>query len=221
MVASVSLVVADDHPVFRKGLRQIIEEEPGFEILGEAGDGKQALDLIRELKPRVAILDIAMPAPDGLSVVRSLREENIAVEIIFLTVYREESIFQTALSLDVRGYVLKDSAPTDIVSAIRAVCQGEHYTSPLLTSYLVKNARTSAAPGSARHAELGLADLSPAELRVLDLIAAYKTSKDIAEELGVSPRTIETHRSNICQKLGLNGHHALMKFALEHRPFSE
>jgi DNA-binding NarL/FixJ family response regulator len=213
-----TIVVADDHPVFRQGLRQIIEAEPDFKILGEAGDGKQALDLVRRLKPTVAILDIAMPEQDGLSVVRSIRKQNLLVEVIFLTMYRDESIFKSALDLDVKGYVLKDSVPTDIVSGIRAVCRGEHYTSPLLTSYLVKM-RTAVSPHS-EPPPSALTELSLSERRVLDLIADYKTSKEIADELCVSPRTIESHRAHICQKLGLQGSHALMKFALQHKSSS-
>ena len=209
-----SIVVADDHPVFRQGLRQIIESEPDFAIVGEASDGNQALNLIRKLRPQVAVLDISMPERDGLAVVRALREEKIQIEIIFLTMYRDESIFRSALDLDVKGYVLKDSAPTDIVSGIKAVCRREYYTSPSLTTYLVKNSRTATASALD---ERGITDLSPAERRVLALIAEYKTSKDIADELCISKRTVETHRTNICQKLGLHGNHALMKFALEHK----
>src|SRR5262245_55226453 len=214
MADKLSIVVADDHPVFRQGLRQIIESEPDFEIVGEASDGKQALDLIRKLRPTVAVLDISMPERDGLAVVRALRDEKIPVEIVFLTMYRYESIFRSALDLDVKGYLLKDSAPFEIVSGIKAILRGEHYTSPLLTSYLIKSNRAAvtAAPDSG-----GILDLSPAERRVLALIAEYKTSKDIAEELSISRRTVETHRTNICQKLGLHGNHALMKFALEHK----
>jgi DNA-binding NarL/FixJ family response regulator len=221
MADKVSIIVADDHPVFRQGLRQIIEAEPEFEIIGEAGDGKQALDLIRRLKPAVAVLDISMPSPDGLSVVRTLREENAPVEIVFLTTYREEGIFESALELDVKGYVLKDSAPNDIISGIKAVCRGEHYTSPRMTSYLIKNVRTAGAAASSHRRDQGPFDLSRAERRVLDLIAEYKTSKDIADELCLSPRTIDTHRANICQKLGLNGPHALIKYALKHKSSSE
>ena len=209
-----TIVIADDHPVFRRGLREIIDAEPGFKIIGEAGDGKHAVDLVRKLKPAIAILDISMPEQDGLSVVRQARDANLPVEFIFLTMYRDEAIFKSALDLDVRGYVLKDSAPTDIVSAIKAVSRGEHYTSPLLTSYLVKSARAVQTTSDDR---VTTAELSPAERRVLELIADYKTSKEIADELCVSPRTIESHRAHICQKLGLQGSHALMKFALQHK----
>ena len=211
-----TIVIADDHPLFRRGLRDIIDEKPDLKIVGEAADGKQALDLISRLKPKLAILDISMPEQDGFSVVRSLRDANLPVEIIFLTMYRDENIFKKALDLDVKGYVLKDSAPVDIVSAIRAVCRGEHFTSPLLTSYLVKSRRTSVTNVPDQR-DAGLTQLSPAERRVLELIAEYKTSKEIADELCLSPRTIESHRAHICQKLGLQGSHALMKFALEYK----
>jgi DNA-binding NarL/FixJ family response regulator len=216
----VSIVIADDHPVFRQGLRQLIEAEPGFEIVGEASDGRHASDLIRKLKPAVAVLDISMPEQDGLSVVRTLRENRLPVEIVFLTMYRDESMFNSALDLDVKGYVLKDSAPSDIVSAIQAVCRGEHYTSPLLTSYLVKSSRAAPAVTTKPEYNRDISNLSPAERRILVMIAEYKTSKDIADELHISRRTVETHRTNICQKLGLHGNHALMKFALEHKSSS-
>jgi len=209
-----TIVIADDHPVFRRGLREIIEAVPGFRIVGEAEDGKVAFDLLLKLKPGLAILDISMPEHDGLAVVRKAREANLVLDFVFLTMYRDESIFKSALDLDVKGYVLKDSAPTDIVSAIKAVSHGEHYTSPLLTSYLVKARRTIQAPSDT---SLGRDDLSPAERRVIELIAEYKTSKEIADELCVSPRTVETHRAHICQKLGLRGSHALMKFALQQK----
>jgi len=212
-----TIVIADDHPVFRRGLREIIDAEPGLKVVGEAGDGKRAFDLVLKLKPGIAILDIAMPEQDGFFVVRSVREANLSMEFVFLTMYRDESIFKSALELGVKGYVLKDSAPADIVSAIKAVSSGEHFTSPLLTSYLVKQTRATQTPsGNSRTP----AELSSAERRVLDLIAEYKTSKEIAEELCISPRTIESHRAHICQKLGLQGSHALMKYALQQKsPF--
>jgi len=209
-----TIVIADDHPVFRRGLREIIDAEPGFRIVGEAGDGKHALELLRKLKPTVAILDISMPEQDGLSVVRSVREAKLEVGVVFLTMYRDEGIFKSALDLDVKGYVLKDSAPADIVSALKAVSRGEHFTSPLLTSYLVKSTRAVQTQSDTR---TPLTELTPAEKKVLDLIADYKTNKEIADELCVSPRTIESHRAHICQKLGLQGSHALIKYALQHQ----
>ena len=147
------------------------------------------------------------------------------VAIIFLTVYREESFFDQALRLGTKGYVLKDSAVTDIVSSIRAVAAGEHYTSPAMTSYLMTKRRgvrpAGERAGHAEHAERAGAmrstTLTPTERRVLTLIADYKTSREIGEALHVSYRTVQTHRTNICTKLELRGNHALMKFALDHK----
>lgn len=207
---SLRIVIADDHPIFRLGLRQIIEKEPGLEVVGEAGDGPAAIAMIRTLRPAIAILDIAMPQSDGLVVARQLIAEELSVEIILATMFREEKLFTKALEAGVKGYVLKDSAAADIVSCITAVAAGQHYASPGLTSYLVKRVRSAAGQGTA----LTVDDLTPAERRVLSLIAEYKTSKAIGEELFISPRTVDTHRTNICHKLGIHGSHALMKFAL-------
>jgi DNA-binding NarL/FixJ family response regulator len=210
----ISVVIADDHPIFRDGLRRAVESEPGLRVSAEAADGAEALALIRAHSPRVAVLDIEMPRLDGFGVARAARAEGLATGIIFLTVYRDEELFNAALDLGARGYVLKDSAVSDIVGCIRAVAAGQYYASPSLTSHLVNRGRRAAALADERP---GLQGLTPTERRVLRLIADYKTSREIAEELFVSPRTVETHRSNICRKLDIRGSHALMKFALAHR----
>jgi DNA-binding NarL/FixJ family response regulator len=210
----VRIVIADDHPVSRQGLRQIIDMEPDLQVVGEAGDGDSALELIQKLGPGIAILDINMPRMDGMAVTRYLREQDLPVDVIFLTIYREERLFNRALDLNVKGYVLKDSAASDIVSSIRAVANGQHYTSPAMTSYLVKRTQ-SPSPRSGK--QKIPKDLTPTERRILFMIAEYKTSKEIADELGISRRTVETHRTNICQKLEIHGSHGLMKFALEHK----
>lgn len=213
MPDEIRVVIADDHPIFRQGLRQIIEREPQLNVIGEAGDGQTALERIATLRPEVVILDIEMPRMDGFSVARSLLKQRLAVEIIFLTVHNDEAFFHEALAMGAKGYVLKDSAVIDIVSAIRAVMSGQHYVSPALTSYLVTGRR----PASAAKPRISLDLLTPTERHILKLLAEYKTSKEIAEWLHISPHTVQTHRKNICAKLGLEGSHALMKFALEHK----
>jgi DNA-binding NarL/FixJ family response regulator len=210
------IVIADDHPVFRFGLRQIIEAEPGFDVVGEADHGEAARDLIQKARPAIAILDVAMPKLDGLALARFLQKEEAPVKIILVTMYREEKLFKKALEAGVKGYVLKDSAASDIISCIKAVDAGQNYTSPELTTYLVSRVRQGDA---VREARSGVETLTATELRVLALLAEYKTSKEIAQELFVSPRTVETHRNNICQKLGIHGSHALMKFALAQKTF--
>jgi DNA-binding NarL/FixJ family response regulator len=212
MQTDINIILADDHPFIRQGLRATIEREPRLKVLAEAGDGRTALALIQSLRPQVAILDIDMPEMDGFSVAQQVRQQKLPVEIIFLSIHREEEFFNRALELDAKGYVTKDSAVTDIVTGIRAVADGQHYVSPALASILVAQRRQTAAPRRE-----GLASLSPTERQVLKLIAEYKTSKEIAEMLGISPLTVKTHRQNICLKLDVQGNHGLMKFALEHQ----
>lgn len=210
-----SVIVADDHPIFRRGLREVMEEDGGLLVVGEAGDGAAALQQIERLRPDVAVLDIDMPQLNGFDLVKEIRRKKLPVQIVFLTMHRDEDLFNEALSLGVRGYVLKDSAATEVVASIRAVAGGQHYISPAISSYLVRRGDRRAAFAQATP---GLTDLTPAELRVLKLIAANKTSREIAVELFLSYRTVENHRANICQKLGLRGSHALVKFAFEHKP---
>ena len=209
-----NITLADDHPVFRNGLRQIVEAESDFKVIGEACDGEKALEQIKALSPEVAILDISMPKLDGLAVADIVHEEGLPVKIVLVTMYREEKLFKKALEAGVKGYVLKDSAAIDIISCLNAVAAGENYTSPELTTYLIKRVRevdTALTPQSS------LDSLSDTERRVLSLIADCKTNKEMAQELFVSVRTIETHRNNICKKLDVHGSHALMKFALDHK----
>jgi len=207
----IRIVIADDHPVFRFGLRQIIEAEPAFDVVGEADQGEAARDLVQKVRPAIVVLDVAMPKLDGLALARLLQKEGTPVKVILVTMYREEKLFKKALEAGVKGYVLKDSAASDIISCIKAVAAGQNYTSPELTTYLVSRVRQVDA---LREPRSGAETLTATELRVLALLAEYKTSKEIAQELFVSPRTVETHRNNICQKLGIHGSHALMKFAL-------
>jgi len=209
----IRIVMADDHPIVRQGLRQMIETDKNLSIVAEAGDGQTALDLIETHQPDVAVLDIDMPGMDGFAVVRGLQKKRINVEIVFLTMHSEEEIFQAAMDLGVKGYVLKDSAVTDIVSSIKAVAAGRPYLSPELSALLLKRRRADKLDLK----QPGLHDLSPTEQRILRLIAEDKTSKEIAAALFISPRTVETHRANMSRKLNLHGSLALVKFAVTHK----
>lgn len=212
METAIHVLIADDHPVVRQGLRQAIEADSRLTIVAEASDGRSALEHIETLRPRVAVLDIDMPGLDGFAVAREVRSRKLPSEIVFLTVHLDESFFDEAMRVGAKGYVVKDAAVTDIVSAILAVARGQHYTSPALTSYLVTRRKAAAVVPPA-----GLQTLTAAERQVLGLIAEYKTSRQIGEALHVSHRTVQTHRTNICAKLQLHGSHALMKFALDHK----
>ena len=210
----VKIVIADDHPIVRQGLRQMIEAEKRFTIVGEADDGEDALQLIETHKPDVAVLDIDMPRIGGFDVARELKRKKIAVGIIFLTMHSEEEIFQTALDLGVTGYVLKDSATTDIVAGIKSIAQGKPFISPALSALLL-NSRRRVKKLESQNPELD--SLTPTERRILKLIAEDKTSKEIGSELFTSHRTVHAHRANILQKLNLHGNLALVKFAITHK----
>jgi DNA-binding NarL/FixJ family response regulator len=214
MKPEIQILIADDHPIFRHGLRQVIEKAPGLKVVAEADDGGAAFDLIKEHRPDIALLDLDMPVRDGFAVLRAVREARLPVEVVFLTMHKDEMHFNEALNLGAKGYVLKDSAAADVVNCLKAVAAGENFISPSLSTHLLNRSRRAAA---VNERQPGLADLTPTERRVLGLLADLKTSKEIAKELRVSVRTIDNHRANICAKLDLRGSHALVKFALEHR----
>lgn len=214
MAGRIKVLIVDDHPLFRQGLRQLVESDSRFELTGEAGDGPAALELIRQRKPDVAVLDVNLPGLSGLEVARQLQAGKNSTRVVILTMFKEEETFNRALDLGVLGFVLKENAVQDILNSLVAVARGEHYLSPTISSYLVRRRGRAEALADRRP---GLDDLTKAERRILKLIAEKKTSRTIATELFVSPRTIEAHRANICAKLGLHGSHSLIQFALEHR----
>jgi DNA-binding NarL/FixJ family response regulator len=214
MATEIRVLIADDHPIFRQGLRQVIESDPRLRVVAEAEDGDAALARLRDANPEVVVLDVDMPGKDGFEVARVILERRLPVGIIFLTMHKDERFLNAALDLGVRGYVLKDSAVTEIAGSIKAVAAGQDYVSPALSTFLLNRSRRAVTLGAQTP---GLAALTSTERRVLKLIAAYKTSKEIADELCVSPRTIEHHRANIGEKLELKGSHALLKFAVEHQ----
>jgi DNA-binding NarL/FixJ family response regulator len=185
-----------------------------LKVLGEADDGEAAYQGARQLKPDVIILDVNMPGMDGFELARKLRDSNLPIEIVFLTMYKDQEMVDAALDLGARGYVLKNSALTDIVDCVRAVSSGQHYISPALSGILLN--RRDRATNLAKE-KPSIRDLTPTELRILRLIAESKTSKEIAAELFISYRTVENHRANICQKLDLHGSNALVKFAFDHK----
>lgn len=203
----ITVLIADDHPLFRKGLRQVIEEEPEVRVVAEASNGREALELIRLHRPDVVIVDIEMPQVDGLAVARAVRDEGLTTRVVMLTMHKDETMLREAFALGASGYVLKHSAAAEVLDSIRAVTAGDTYISPAMASLLVRPAVADA--------ELSL--LTPTERRILRMLADFSTSKEIADSLSISFRTVETHRNNICAKLGLEGKHSLLKFAAEHK----
>jgi len=208
------LVLADDHPVFRVGLATMIAADARWRVVAEAANGPEALQQLQSLAPDIAILDVNMPGLSGLEVAREARRLRLPTRIIFLTMHRDEAHFNAALDAGARGYLLKESAIEEVIACLKAVAANENFISPPLATYLFN--RRNRATALKRQTPT-INELTPAERRVLRLIAEHKTTREIAEVLFISPRTVERHRENICAKLELHGSNALLKFALEHK----
>ena len=214
MENQIKIVIADDHSIVREGLRLMLNGDAKLTVVGEAKNGAEAFDLIAANRPDVAVLDIDMPEMGGFELVRELRREKIEIEIVFLTMHSEEEVFQTAMDLNVGGYVLKDDATTDIVAAVKSVAAGKSFISPVLSSLLLNRRRRAEV---LKNGKPELAALTPTERRILQMIAEDKTSREIGDELFISHRTVDTHRLNISRKLNLRGNLALVKFAITNR----
>jgi len=215
MPGHLRVVIADDHPVFSHGLAQVVQNQADMQVVEVVGDGAAALDVIRQSTPDVAVLDVGMPHLDGFDVAERVFDAQLPTRLMFLTMHAEPAIFERAMAIGVKGYVLKDEAIREIVQAIRTVAMGRLYLSPALSEYAVTRAfreRRRAPPGSSP-----LASLTSREREILRLIAESRTSKEIAEQLRLHYRTIENQRAAMSQKLGLQGSHALVKFAFEHK----
>jgi DNA-binding NarL/FixJ family response regulator len=210
----ITVLIADDHPIFRRGLCDTLAGDPALRLVGEAGDGEEAWRLIQELRPAVAVLDIHMPGRSGIELGRLVSRQRLPVELIILTMDAEAGLLHEALNLGVKGYLLKETAVTDLLQAIQRVAGGDCYICPALSGALV---RRNAAREALEEEKFGLRTLTPTERRILKLIAEDRTSKEIAELLACSVRTVETHRQNISQKLELSGSHSLLRFAFDHK----
>jgi len=207
----ISIVIADDHPVFRAGLKYIIEQDSQMEVVAEAGNGIEAVSIIEELEPDIAVFDIDMPECNGIQAAKKLKDKKLNTKIIFLTMYSDETFFNDVMELGITGYVLKDNALNDILSAIKYAAQGKIYITPEISGYFLKREEKY------KFSDLLLKNITAMERRILTMIAENKTSKEIADELFISYKTVENHRSNICTKLNLKGSHALLKFAFENK----
>lgn len=200
---------ADDHPMLRKGISDLIVETRDLEWVGSAENGTEALEKIRAIKPNIAVLDIEMPGLTGLQVAQALIEESSPTSIILLTLFKDGHFLRNALSIGVKGYLLKESSAKEIVDCIKSVHEGRAYVNPAMSQYLI-------APPSVETDILS--DLSDHEINILKLIAQQKTSSEIASMLFISPKTVSNHRSNISKKLGLSGEqNGLLKWAMSQK----
>jgi DNA-binding NarL/FixJ family response regulator len=217
-MADLRILIADDHEVFRRGVRGVLEEQPGWQVVGEAGNGRQAVEMARELQPDVVVLDISMPELNGLDATRQIMQVSPGSEILILTLHDSEQLAEEVLKAGVRAYILKSDAAQDLVAAVSAL---QRHT-PLFTSKIagmvlegfLHSTKTS------KGAQMAV-ELTAREREIVQLLAEGKSNKEVATILGISVKTAETHRANVMHKLGLHSTAELVRYALRNRIATE
>ncbi len=210
MTAKIRIVLADDHPIFLNGVRELIQAEQDLDLVGEASSGLGALKVIREKQPDIAVVDISMPEMNGILLGRRLAAEMPAVRILALTLHEERAYLKQALDVGIRGYVLKRSAAETLVQAIRAVVVGSLYVDPAIASRMFNGSSDGAAR---QRRNVAFPELTDREAEVLKLVALGFTNKEIAHQLDLSVKSIETFKARGTEKLGLNSRAELVRYA--------
>jgi two-component system, NarL family, nitrate/nitrite response regulator NarL len=211
--AQTRILIADDHPIFRDGLKRLLEAERGFRVVGEACDGVEAVSLVHQLKPEILLLDLAMPRRPGLEALRELSTQSLSARVILLTAAVEKDQIVEALQLGARGVVLKDSATQILLKAIHAVMNGEYWVGRESVSNLVQYLRAlvDSSTAASRQKRYGL---TPRELDIISAVVAGYANKEIAEHFKISEDTVKHHLSNIFDKLGVSTRLELALFAV-------
>jgi DNA-binding NarL/FixJ family response regulator len=207
---SIRILIADDHGVLRAGLRALLNAESDLEVVGEAANGHDTLRLAGELRPDVILLDISMPDPDGIEVIRQLKEELPDTRMLILTVHEDASLLREAIRTGATGYVIKHAVESDLINAIHAVWRGDLYVHSAMVRVLIQDQPSSVSANAPEKL------LTRREIEVLRLIAQGHTNRQIAEVLSISLRTAEGHRANLNKKLGLHSRVDLTRYATEH-----
>lgn len=210
-MAPLRILLADDHTVVRQGLRKVLEERPDWEVVAEAGDGRDAVRLAEEVKPDVAIVDVAMPLLNGIEATRQIVKRSPSTRVLVLTMHSDEAYVNQILKAGATGYLLKDSADVDLIQAVSAVSQGKSFFSPAVAHLMLNDhVRHLAAKGITDRYE----SLSEREREVFQLVAEGKANKEIATILSISPSTVETHRARIMEKLDLHSAAEIVLYAV-------
>jgi len=207
---AINVVIADDHRMFRQGLKSVLEEDGDIRVIGEAENGSQAVGLYGELRPDVVVLDVTMPEMSGIIATRLLRDLDDSAKVVILSMHVSETYVVEALKSGARGYVLKDSAVDELVLAIKAVHGGGTFLSPKAATIAVEKL----VAGDAKKGQMVFDILSHREVEVLQLMCEGKSVKEAANILGLSPKTVDSHRANIMGKLGVRDLPSLVKFAI-------
>ena len=208
---SIRVLLADDHKLIRAGLVLVVQQQPDLSVIGEADDGRQAVQLVESLKPDVVVMDIGMPNLNGIEAARQITASRPDTAVVILSMHADEGYVLRALKAGARAYLLKDSATTDLVQAIRAVVEGKSFFSPAVSKVLLQDyMRKLRRSGAEDSYDL----LSPREREVLQLVAEGKSNKEVANLLNLSTYTVETHRAKIMQKLNLKGVPELILYAV-------
>jgi len=210
MADPIKILLVDDHAMFRAGIRALIEAEERLEVVGEASTGDEAVDRVRELKPDIVIMDLAMPGSNGLEATRRISALELNTSVLVLTVHAEEEYLVPVVEAGASGYLTKTSADTDLLEAIRVVARGQVFLPPKAATLLLRRYKDAEGDDSA-----GLNDLSTREQEVLALTAEGFSSREIGQKLFISPKTVDTYRSRIMDKLGLSHRSELVRFALK------
>lgn len=203
----IRVLLADDHTVVRRGFRLILAQHPDIEVVGEAANGAEAVELAHKLAPDVVVLDIAMPVLNGVEATRRIRQQSPECNVLVLSMHKDAAYVRETLRVGAKGYLLKDSVDGDLVTAVRAVARGEGFLSPAVSATVLADYQ--------EHVTDPLDSISPRERQLLQMLAEGKTSKDIAVELKISVYTVDAHRSRIMKKLQLRGIGDLIRFALQ------
>lgn len=212
-MGNLRVVVADDHEVVRKGLRSILEEQPGWEVTGEASDGREAVDKVKSLRPDVSVVDVGMPGLNGLEATRQMLRNDPQTRVLILTMHESDPLIREVLDAGARGYLLKSDASRDLVSAVDAIRKNKTYFTArvaqmVLDGYLDKKPRTAV------ETDVPTSRLTPRQREIVQLLAEGKSSKEVAVALGLSVKTAETHRANIMRRLNCHSVSELVRYAI-------